>query len=148
MILGSNKSFIDSDGVAILLNHSTTDQNFYLNRDIEHVSIITGVKTHSVLGDYQEFTVIERCWQEENPAEKMNEILSLRGQLVNFYLFGSSLIANCFVSYIKPFYFRDLKNYDACVIFLQPTLYQTLGSIVDDTGQAATDDTGATLGIY
>jgi hypothetical protein len=97
--------------------------NFFQNQDVVHQSILTGVRTHSSKGDYSDFTVTERCWQEANPSVKFNSIMALEGLNVSFYLQGTSMVANCYVKYIRPFYFKNLINYDGCVIFLEPTAY-------------------------
>ena len=123
MIWGSAKSYIINGATTITLNKSQTSINFFQNQDVAHQSILTGVMTHSSKGDYSDFTVTERCWQETDPSAKFSSIMGCEGQNITFYLHGSGLIADCYVKYIRPFYFNSLINYDGVVIFLEPTTY-------------------------
>lgn len=145
MIWGNGKSYIINGENTIALNKSQTSINFFQNQDVDHQSILTGVRTHSPKGDYSDFTVTERCWQEANPSAKFNLIMGCEGLTISFYLQGTSKIANCYVKYVRPFYFKSLINYDACVIFLEPINYLTIspGYIADDTtGLPILDDDG------
>lgn len=145
MIWGNQKSYL-MDGVTVIsLDKSQTSMDFFQNQDVEHRSILNGVITHSAKGDYSEFTVTERLWQEANPKAKLNAILACVGRTISFYLYGSSIVANCFVNYVRPFYMKNLINYDACVIFLEPLTYLSIspGYIADDTtGLPILDDSG------
>lgn len=145
MIWGSGKSYIINGVTTITLNKSQTSMNFFQNQDVVHQSILTGARTQSLKGDYSDFTVTERCWQETDPSAKFNSIMGLQGQVVTFYLQGTAVVANCYVKYVRPFYFKSLISYDACVIFLEPIAYITIsqGYILDDTtGLPILDDSG------
>ena len=145
MIWGNEKSYLVDGVTAIALNKSQTSINLFQNQDIEHRSILTGIKSHSSKGDYADFTVTERLWQETDPKGKLNLILACVGKTVLFWLQGSTSVADCYVSYVKPFYFKNLRNYDGCVIFLEPIRYITVSSgyIADDTtGLPILDDAG------
>lgn len=147
-IFGTDKSYLVNGATTITLNKSQTSINFFQSKDITHRSILTGVRTHSQLGDYSDFTVVERLWQESDPKAKFQAIMALEGLTVTFYLHGSSVIADCYVSFIRPFYFKNLINYDGVTIFLVPIRYITIsqGYILDDgTGLNILDDSGAPI---
>lgn len=147
-IWGTDKSYIVNGATTIALNKSKTSINFFQNQDVEHRSILTGARTHSQLGDYSDFTVTERLWQESNPSTKFQAIMALEGLTVTFYLHGSSVIADCYVSFIRPFYFKNLINYDGVTIFLTPIRYTAIsqGYILDDgTGLNILDDSGGSI---
>ncbi len=148
MIWGNQKSYIINGATTITLNKSQTSMNFFQNQDVIHQSILTGVRTQSLRGDYSDFTVTERCWQETNSSAKFSSIMACKGQNVTFYLQGTSMIANCYVKYIRPFYFKNLINYDGCIIFLEPLDYLSIspGYIADDTtGLPILDDSGTQI---
>ena len=143
MIFGNSKSYLVNGVTAVALNKSVTSINMLQSVDIEHVSILTGTKTHSFNGDYADFTVTERLWQESDPKAKFQAIMNCVGQNVTFYLCGTTVFANCYVNYIKPFYLNNLRNYDACIIFLHPISYVFFNRyILDDSGLPVLDDGG------
>ena len=147
-IFGTDKSYIVNGATTITLNKSQTSISFFQNQDVEHRSILTGVRTHSQLGDYSDFTVTERLWQESDPKAKFQAIMALEGLTITFYLHGTATIADCYVSFIRPFYFKNLINYDGVVIFLTPVRYTTIsqGYILDDgTGLNILDDSGTPI---
>jgi hypothetical protein len=144
-IFGTAKSYLVNGVDTIELNKSVTSINFFQNQDVIHRSILTGVRTHSPVGDYSDFTVTERLWQESDPEAKFISIMACEGQSVTFYLHGTSIIALCYVSFIRPFYFNNLINYDGVTIFLTPLRYISIsqGYILDDeTGLPILDDSG------
>lgn len=122
-IFGINKNYLVYGTTTIGLNHSTVSADWFQNQDVRYRSIITGVKTHSLKGDYADFTITERCWQETNPNIKLDAIMQCEGKNVTFFYNGAIAFTDCYVNYVKPFYFKNLRNYDACVIFLQPINY-------------------------
>ena len=128
MIWGNAKSYIINGATTITLNKSQTSMNFFQNQDVVHRSILTGVRTHSSKGDYLDFTVTERCWQEADPKAKFSSIMALEGLSVTFYLYGATEIVECYVNYIRPFYFKNLINYDGVVIFITPLKYSRVSS--------------------
>ena len=128
MIWGNAKSYIINGGTTITLNKSQTSINFFQNQDVVHQSILTGVRTQSLKGDYSDFTVTERCWQEADPKAKFSSIMGLEGLTVIFYLQGTTEIVQCYVSYVKPFYFKDLINYDGVIVFITPLEYFKVSS--------------------
>lgn len=144
MIFGNSKSYLINGVTTIALNKSQTSINLFQNQDIEHRSILTGVRTHSKTGDYSDFTVTERLWQESDPKAKFHAIMACEGQKVIFYLYGETIIAECYVSFIKPFYLNNLINYDGVILFLTPINYLIVSQYIldDETGAAILDDGG------
>jgi len=143
MIFGNSKSYIISGVTMITLNHSVTGFGLFSNRDIEYKSIINGKKTHTLLGDYSDFNVLVWLWKESSPSTKLNTLVSLVGSEVTFLLEGATQFVKCWVESVRPFYHKNLRNYDACRLHLFPTVLTSISNyILDESGIPIEDEDG------
>lgn len=130
MIFGTTKSYILYDSVTTTLPKSTTDFDLLQNQDIRHKSILTGKRTTSRTGDYASFTVTDWLFTEQDPTAKFLSLRDLIDKQVYFYFQGSSLIINCYVYEVKPFYIKNAIRYDAVRITLFPLNYFAISSVL------------------
>ena len=143
MILGTSKSYIIQGVNTITLNHSITTPEMFQNADKRYTSIINGNKTSTHLGNYAEFKVLVYLWKETNPGAKLASLLALRGQSFDFYLQGTSAVLNCYAELTSPMYFRNLVNYNAVNLLINPLRYIAISQyILDDNYIPILDDNG------
>lgn len=129
MIWGSAKSYIVSGVNTITLNHSLTDFDILKNEDVRHRSILTGVKSRTRTGDYSEFNITVFLWRESNPSSKFTSLMALEGNEVTFYFEGSTEVITCYVNSVRPYYYRNKRDYDVCILTLTPDRYITFTNI-------------------
>lgn len=134
MIFGDAKSFIQFGDATITMPHSITDFDLLQNQDIRHRSILTGKRTTSRLADYAEFKATDRLFQYDNPTTQFNLLRGLIDQQVYFYFQGSTVIADCYVAEAKPYYMRNLINYDLMTLTLYPISYLTVSGFIQTEG--------------
>lgn len=130
MIFGTAKSYIIDGATTITLANSITDFDLLQNQDVRHRSILTGKKTTSRLADYSEFTVTQYLFKESNPSGKFSTLRGLIDKEVYFYFQGSTIISNCYVSDVKPYYIRNLIRYDMVKITLFPIDYLSISGFI------------------
>lgn len=146
MIWGTAKSYIVSGVDTITLNKSTTSFGLFESQDVHYRSIINGVKTHTRLGDYADFKVLSWLWKESNPKTKLQSLRALVGNEVTFYFQGTTILTSCYVESVTPFYWKNLRDYDACIIHLFPTAYtQIKQSLLNEDGTPLLNEDGTPL---
>jgi len=146
MIWGTAKSYL-YDGVdTVTLNNSTTSFGLFETQDKHYRSILTGVKTNLRVSDYADFKVLVWLWKEDDPKDKLSDLLGLVGSTVTFYFQGTTIIASCYVESVVPFYMKNLRAYDACVVHLFPTKYiQIKQGLLNEDGTPLLNEDGTPL---
>lgn len=146
MIFGTAKSYIIDGATTITMEHSTTDFDLLQNQDIRHRSILTGKRTTSRTADYADFTVNNWLFKYSDPKAKFTELRALIDKTVAFYLQGSTVLATCYVADVKPYYIRNLINYDGVVIRLSPITYTTISNYMySEDGQIMLNEDGTPM---
>lgn len=146
MIWGTAKSYIINGVDTITLNKSTTSFGLFENQDRRFRSIVNGVRTHARLGDYSSFSVLVWLWQESDPKTKLESLLALVGNEITFYFQGTTVLASCYVESVKPFYWKNLRMYGACVISLFPTAYTQISqALLNEDGTPLLNQDGTPL---
>ena len=146
MIWGTTKSYILNGVDTITLNKSTTSFGLFENQDKRYRSILTGVKKHTRLSDYSNFSVLIWLWQETDPKAKLQTLLALVGNQATFYFQGATVLANCYIETVRPFYFRNLRDYDACVVSLFPVSYSEISQgLLNEDGTPLLNEDGSPL---
>ena len=123
------------------LNYSFIDYTFVEPDNIEHKSAITGVKTNTFLGDYGNFAVDVRLWQETHgsmtPKTKLTNIYVYYHTNVVFFPHNDKWVADvnglavpCYLSLMKPYYYKNLITYDACKLTFATNKYHNLSKLL------------------
>lgn len=146
MIYGTDKSFIQFGDATILMPHSVTNFDLLQNQDIRHRSILTGKRTTSRKADYAEFTVTDKLFKYSSPTAQFNLLRGLIDEQVQFYFQGSTVIADCYVMEAKPYYMRNLINYDLMTLVLLPINYLTISNYMySEDGQIMLNEDGTPM---
>jgi hypothetical protein len=108
---------------------------------INHRSIISGVKTNTFLGDYGEFKITERLWNKVTDftaKERFQRLYSFYH--TDVYLFphstnwikdavGGNLI-KCYFKGLKPMYYKGFINYDAIQCEFETNKYHDVRALL------------------
>lgn len=119
----------------------TFEYDFVQPAQLNFRSVITGKKTNTHLGDYGMFRVNERLWQGSTVARtttnKFQQLYNLYHTDVWFFphsnktiLDSVSNVVTCYFKSFKPFYYRDLINYDGVVCEFEVNEYYDVSKLI------------------
>lgn len=121
-------------------SNSAFEFDFTQPDQINHRSVITGVKTNTFLGDYGEFNITERIWQKTT-----NFTAKLRfTRLYSFYHTDIWLLPQgtlsikdntsadvaCYFKEFRPTYYKGYINYDAVVCRFETNKYHDITKLL------------------
>lgn len=120
--------------------NSIYDFDFVQADQINHRSVISGVKTNTFLGDYGEFRITERMWQNITTFTaklRFQKLNSLYHTDVWFMPHGGLSIKNsasadvtCYFKSLKPQYYKGFISYDAAVCEFETNKYHDITKIL------------------
>ena len=120
--------------------NSIYDFDFIQPDQINHRSVISGVKTNTHLGDYGSFKITERLWQKATTftaALRFQRLDSFYHTDVWFMPHGvssikdsSSVTVACYFKVLKPMYYKGFVNYDAVVCEFETNKYHDITKIL------------------
>lgn len=124
MILGRLQSKFVVGGTTVLLDHSKLNPKFLIPNEIEHVSILNGVRNYILIGDMSELTIILNLTKYSDPVSKFNEVNSFKHSECLFYpnRDGYPLKdyekndALFYISEVTPYYLTNDDFYDLVLI--------------------------------
>lgn len=126
VIAGSVGSYTSGGyaGEGIGLNNCLIEYDFVQPDQINQKSIITGKRTNIHKGDYGEFKVTELLWKNGSASTKLSDLYAYYHTDVYFIPHrdgdclkdSSGNLITCYMSGFKPFYYKNLINYDAVLM--------------------------------
>jgi len=121
----------------VLLTYSFIDYNFIEPDQLNYKSVINGLKTNTHLGDYGSFKIITLLWKYSSPSGMFSEIYNYYHTNVYFLphsnkgvLDSGSNWVGCYLKNFRPFYYKNLRSYDAVELILEPTEYYDITKLV------------------
>lgn len=138
MIFGTNAPKFVTGSTTVNLDYVTVDTNLADVQEIEHTSVITGVRNYVVLGDYAEIKINMNLYKYDSPSIKFQEIYQYTHDNVYFYLHNDG---NAFqdsgsnnvefhITKIEPYYIDNVNYNEGLKIELKSRKYIDLIQLV------------------
>lgn len=114
------------------------DENSFVIADqLNYRSVINGNRTNTHLGDYGEFKLIDFVWKYASPSSRFNTLYDYYHSNVYFSPQGrealqdsSSALITCYVKELKPFFYKNNRNYDAVLITFETNAYHDVSKLI------------------
>lgn len=120
-----------------LLDHSFIEYEPIIPDQLNHRSVITGVKTNTHLGDYGEFKVVVRLWQYSSAKNKFTALYSYYHTDINFAPHRSQIVQDsttafvtCYLKTFRPIYYKNFINYDAVELTFSTNKYHDITKLL------------------